>query len=162
MPPQLQFSISGVTASVMPNGRYLVTGCTDHAVRLWDIKDSKEKAVFVGLKDVITSICFVEETNRLVASSQDRTVLLWDIQIADNEKVSARTPLPAEEQPLDTSASNAAEKALQEIQHMSQPKGPEVIGGYGFNLENQNIESKTSKQSLTKRLARGILGSDEE
>ena len=162
MPPQLQFSISGVTASVMPNGRYLATGCTDHAVRLWDIKDSKEKAVFVGLNDVITSICFVEETNRLAASSQDRTVLLWDIQIADNEKVSARTPLPAEEQPLDTSASNAAEKALQEIQHMSQPKGPEVIGGYGFNRENENIESKTSKQSLTKRLARGILGSDEE
>ena len=53
-------------------------GCDDGTIRLWDMPEANERAVLEAHVDIVRSISFSPDGRRLVSTSQDRLVMLWD------------------------------------------------------------------------------------
>ncbi|MBV6441718.1 MAG: Protein TolB [Saprospiraceae bacterium] len=61
-----------------PDGKYVLTGSTDHTAKLWDMK-GHEIQTFTGHKKSIESVVFSPDGNQVLTGSTDSTAVLWDL-----------------------------------------------------------------------------------
>jgi WD40 repeat protein len=59
-------------------GRRIVSGSSDHTVRVWDAASGTELACLRGHDNTVESVAFDREGRRIVSGSSDHTVRLWD------------------------------------------------------------------------------------
>src|ERR1700694_3224216 len=64
---------------VATNGKYLVTGGDDR-IKVWDIKSGDAKGVLKGHASSIVAVELSPDGKHLVSSSQDCTVIYWDLE----------------------------------------------------------------------------------
>jgi len=65
-----------------PNGKYLVSGCGDKTLKLWDISTGKEVRTFIGHTEMISSVVFSPDGKFIISGSWDGTLKLWDIALS--------------------------------------------------------------------------------
>jgi WD40 repeat protein len=68
--------LMGMGAS--PDGKYLAAGCTDKAIRLFDISGARLKRLDGGHLDSLNSALFVNGGKSVATASDDGRVLVWD------------------------------------------------------------------------------------
>lgn len=61
------------------DGRYLVSGGRDKAVRLWDARTNEYLETFMGHLDAVSCLAFQTNTHMLFSGSHDRTVKVWNL-----------------------------------------------------------------------------------
>ncbi|NUT93564.1 MAG: hypothetical protein HOY78_16255 [Saccharothrix sp.] len=69
--------------ALSPDGRTLVTGGTDHAVRLWDVSDPFHPGPLgkpmTGHQAMVSAVAFSPDGRWIASGAEDRTVRLWDL-----------------------------------------------------------------------------------
>lgn len=61
-----------------PDGKYILTGSTDHTAKLWDLH-GHEIQTFTGHTSGVNSVAFSPDGKRVLTGSRDSTVILWDL-----------------------------------------------------------------------------------
>jgi WD40 repeat protein len=61
-----------------PDGKTLVSGCTDKTVKLWDSATGTMLASLQGYTEDVYSVAWSPDGKTLASGSDDRTVKLWD------------------------------------------------------------------------------------
>ena len=56
----------------------IVTGSDDGGVRVWNVKDRTEAAVFRGHDRSVTCVAYAEDGKLIISSSRDGSVRMWD------------------------------------------------------------------------------------
>jgi len=62
------------------DGKRVVCGCGDGAVKLWDIDAGKIIAEWTGHTTYVTSVCWDRACGRVVSASIDGTARVWDVE----------------------------------------------------------------------------------
>jgi WD40 repeat protein len=61
-----------------PNGRFVVTGSSSHAVWLWDVATGQQVRAFEGHSDMVASVAFSPDGRFVLAGSDGGKARLWD------------------------------------------------------------------------------------
>lgn len=77
-------TLSGHTSSVLSlafsmDGRYLASGSTDGAIKIWNVATGREVRTLTGHNSAVNSVAFSPDGRSLVSGSSDDTVLFWDV-----------------------------------------------------------------------------------
>ena len=65
-----------------PDGKHLVTGGSDKAVRLWDLETGKEIHAWTGHESAVRSVAASRDGALVASGSSDTTILVWDVKAA--------------------------------------------------------------------------------
>jgi WD40 repeat protein len=79
--PDLDIPSPVSDAAFSSDGRWLVTGCFDGVVRLWDSRRGDLLTEFRGHTNVLQRVSFTPDDRRILSSSLDGTARLWTIPI---------------------------------------------------------------------------------
>jgi WD40 repeat protein/serine/threonine protein kinase len=71
--------------SFSADGRYLAANCSN-TVRLWDVGSGEARATLKGHSNLVGGVAFLDGGRMLASGSRDRTVKLWDIAEALDER----------------------------------------------------------------------------
>lgn len=74
----LDHIVTNPCLSFSPDGRTLVTGGYDNALRLWDVQTGKAQQVLQGQLGIF-SLCYLAGGRKLLSGGWDGTVTLWDL-----------------------------------------------------------------------------------
>jgi WD40 repeat protein len=66
--------------ALSPDGKKVVSGSDDGAVRLWDIDTCKVIAKWTGHTNIVVSVCWSRDGLRVLSGSNDGTVRQWDVE----------------------------------------------------------------------------------
>jgi WD40 repeat protein len=115
-------SFSSVAFS--PDGRLLAAGADDRHVRLWDLRTGKLRATLAGHRAEIHQVDFSTASDRLLSSSSDGTMLVWDVaealRVPDREtRAAAPRSLAALWNDLASEDAAVADKALRALENQS-------------------------------------------
>ena len=70
-------------AAISPDGRLALSVSEDGIVKLWDLRNGKEKKTLASPEDKVTGIAITPDSQRGISASHDRTVKIWDLQTGD-------------------------------------------------------------------------------
>ncbi len=87
-------------AAFSPDGRWLVTGCDDHAVRLWDARTGALRHEPMAHGTAVCGVAFSRDGRRVQSASDDGMIQVWDVA-----RGTVLTPAPP---PLATSITRVA------------------------------------------------------
>ena len=76
--PQIAHSAKVVSVAFSPDGRQVLSGSSDHTVKLWDAATGELVRTFVGHVREITSVAFSPAGRQVLSGSNDGTMKLWD------------------------------------------------------------------------------------
>ena len=62
-----------------PECRHVLGACYDNAVRLWSVDDQRQRMVFTGHTDKVSSAKFFQSGRQIVSGSNDRTIKTFDL-----------------------------------------------------------------------------------
>src|SRR5262249_15474405 len=62
-----------------PDSRFLASGSTDKAVRIWDLATGQEIRTLAGHTGWVTGVSFSPDGSRLVSSGLGGTIKIWDV-----------------------------------------------------------------------------------
>lgn len=65
------------------DGRFLVTGSSDHTLKLWEVNTGKVIRTFYGHKKRITSISISFDGSKMISGSTDNSAIVWDVQTGE-------------------------------------------------------------------------------
>ncbi|KIK40862.1 hypothetical protein CY34DRAFT_806792 [Suillus luteus UH-Slu-Lm8-n1] len=68
------------TIALSPDGKKVVSGSRDGAVRLWDIDTGKVISKWMGHTGEVKSVCWSRDGQRVLSGSYDGTVREWDVE----------------------------------------------------------------------------------
>jgi WD40 repeat protein len=68
------------TVAVSADGKWLVSGSRDKAIRIWDLKTGTCLNTLQGHTDAVTSVAVSADSQRLVSASFDKTIRIWDLK----------------------------------------------------------------------------------
>lgn len=64
-----------------PDGKYLVSGGDDCAIKVWDLRTTKGPlASLTSHRAPVNDVCFNGDGSVFISASSDRTVKYWDFQ----------------------------------------------------------------------------------
>lgn len=63
-----------------PNGKHVVSGCTNGAIQLWDVESRMEVRRFEGHFDCVLSVAFSKDARHLLSASTHCTIRHWDVE----------------------------------------------------------------------------------
>jgi len=63
-----------------PDGKTLLSGSYDNAIKLWDIETGQEIRSFIGHSNRVNSVTFSPDQQTILSGSSDKTLKLWDTQ----------------------------------------------------------------------------------
>jgi WD40 repeat protein len=66
--------------ALSPDGKKVVSGSEDGAVRLWDIDTCKLIKTWTGHTKRVMSVCWSRDSRRVLSGSDDGTARQWDVQ----------------------------------------------------------------------------------
>ncbi|KAH8824122.1 WD40-repeat-containing domain protein [Flagelloscypha sp. PMI_526] len=69
---------SVLSVAVSLNGRYIISGSWDNAIRLWDAETGRHLRTLDGHDDSVRSLAFSFDCAHVVSGSNDNTVRIWD------------------------------------------------------------------------------------
>ena len=70
---------SVLSVAFSPQGDRIVSGSSDHTLRLWDLKGNPVGKAFRGHSGVVASVAFNPQGDQIVSGSYDNTLRLWDL-----------------------------------------------------------------------------------
>src|SRR5882757_3344872 len=70
----------GTIVALSPDGKKVVSGSADGAVKLWDIDIGKANAKWTGHTRFVTSVCWNRDDGRVISGSKDGTARVWDVE----------------------------------------------------------------------------------
>jgi WD40 repeat protein len=70
-----------------PDGRQVLVGRWDGAVRLWDVATGQQRRVYQGPKDYVASVTFSPDGRKVLASSWHGTATLWNAATGQGQSV---------------------------------------------------------------------------
>src|SRR5258708_219139 len=76
-----------VAMALSSDGKWLVTGSWEGAVRLWDLSTGKPIRTFKGHADMITAAALSRDSKKLVTASVDGAARLWDVASGKEKRV---------------------------------------------------------------------------
>lgn len=81
--PAHWFTINSIAIS--PDGSLLATGSRDKTLKIWDAKSFELLKVIEGGRDKghknsVNKLLWTEQNETLISSSDDRTIILWEIE----------------------------------------------------------------------------------
>ncbi|CAH6719293.1 pre-mRNA-splicing factor Prp46p [[Candida] jaroonii] len=137
------------TMSLHPELDILVTGGSDAAARVWDIRSRVEVMTLVGHKNDITSIITSETEPQIITSSMDNTIRLWDIRkqstaltITQHSKsIRAMIEHPKESTFTSSDSSGYIKQWLTTGDLLNEFKSPGIINTLAINHTNDNLFS---------------------
>ena len=62
-----------------PDGKYVVSGCSDTTLRIWEVESGQEMHILEGHIDGVRSVAFSPDGKYVVSGSYDTTVRIWDV-----------------------------------------------------------------------------------
>jgi WD40 repeat protein len=66
-----------LSLALSPDGKTLAFGCSDMAVRLWDVNEERITNVLRGHTQVVTSLAYCPDGRCLASASEDQSIILW-------------------------------------------------------------------------------------
>jgi WD40 repeat protein len=66
--------------ALSPDGKKVVSGSLDGAVRLWDIDTCKVVKKWTGHTDTVSSVCWSRDGRRVLSGSYDGTARQWEVE----------------------------------------------------------------------------------
>jgi WD40 repeat protein len=70
-------SVKSVCLSV--DGQYVLSGCSDNTLKLWDVATGRCLRTFEGHTDSVRSICLDADGKYALSGSDDKTLKLWEV-----------------------------------------------------------------------------------
>jgi WD40 repeat protein len=77
--PLLPHSIGLGSVAFSPDGLRVLSGGTDHVVKLWDSTNGRLIRNFEGHSSSVSSVAFSPDGRRAISGSVDDTLKLWDL-----------------------------------------------------------------------------------
>lgn len=75
-PGALDAGITSVAFS--PDGQYVVAGCLDWRVRIWDVRTGGEVQTLDGHTDSVYSVAWMPDGKSIISGSLDMSMRFWD------------------------------------------------------------------------------------
>lgn len=67
------------TVIFSPDGKYVLSGSWDHAIRLWDAASGQKIKTFAGHTGRINALAFSADGRRILSAARDNLVKIWDV-----------------------------------------------------------------------------------
>jgi WD40 repeat protein len=64
----------------------ILSGSSDHTLKLWDVQSGQEVRTFKGHEDSVTGVCFAPGGKTILSGSDDHTLKLWDLETGQCSK----------------------------------------------------------------------------
>ena len=71
-------SINSVAFS--PDGKLLISGSSDHSLKLWEIETGRELRAFIGHKGAVNQVFFHPNGEWVISASSDSEIRFWEVQ----------------------------------------------------------------------------------
>jgi len=71
---------TGLTTALAVDGKKVVCGCDNGAVKLWDIDTGKIIVKWTGHTSYVTSVCWNRDGGRVMSGSNDGTARVWGVE----------------------------------------------------------------------------------
>jgi multicomponent Na+:H+ antiporter subunit D len=68
------------SVSFSPDGKQIVSGSGDDALKVWDAETGQLALTLDGHSDIVTSVSFSPDGKRIVSGSEDKTLKVWDLK----------------------------------------------------------------------------------
>ena len=65
----------------------MATGEPARSIRIYSLAGGKDVGVIQGFRDDVQSLCFSEDSSRLISGMRDTTAIVWDLKFALQAKL---------------------------------------------------------------------------
>lgn len=89
---KVEYTLIGHSAAVRalavtPDGRHLVSGSSDHTIKIWDLQNRQIERTLIGHESGVWSLSVTTDGQRLVSASDDHTLRIWNLATGREEFV---------------------------------------------------------------------------
>jgi RNA polymerase sigma factor (sigma-70 family) len=77
--PFLDHTAGIASVAFSPDGKFVLAGCMDNVVRVWELSNGKERKL-EGHTQQVHGAVFTPDSKRILSGSYDQTVRLWDVE----------------------------------------------------------------------------------
>ena len=68
------------TVAITPDGKFVVSGSSDHTVKKWDLNTATEVMTFRGHTSPVNAVAITPDGQKVVSGASDNTVRVWNLE----------------------------------------------------------------------------------